>query len=156
MRSGFKQAFTLVELLVVLGILALLMATMIASLGQAKEDVKIQAAVSEVKAITQALLAAENLIEDGDLDQMEDRDLDKSSLGMIFGQGERGRDGNRIPVLLMGKLGRDGKMRDPWNTPYKVSIRKRNAGVRLDSTVGNLQTGYYMPNFYRLSAEERK
>ena len=44
-------------------------------------------------------------------------------------------------------------MRDPWNKPYVVRIKEGriNRPENLD-----LGTCYYLPNFYRLSEEERR
>ena len=41
-------------------------------------------------------------------------------------------------------------------TAYKVTIRKGDATVKIESASGSLSTGYYLPNFYRLSAKERQ
>jgi hypothetical protein len=46
-------------------------------------------------------------------------------------------------------------MLDPWGTPYKVTIKKGSATLQLKTMTGALNTGYYLPNFYRISEEER-
>ena len=49
-----KSAFTLVELLVVLGIVAMIMAAFTSSMASAQQRAKISRATSEVKLISQA------------------------------------------------------------------------------------------------------
>ena len=55
----------------------------------------------------------------------------------------------------MASLRSGGKMLDPWNTPDKISI-KAGETLKLTKTMSNVKTGYFLPNFYRLSEEERK
>ena len=153
-----KRGFTLIELLVVLGMIAAIMAALTTSISGAQERARIQKATSEVKVISQAILGYENYARGGryDLKPVEKADADASSLGFLLGRGENADSGGRIPVLLMQALTKGGKMLDPWGSPYKVTIRKGDAQVRIESASGTLQTGYSLPNFYRLSATERK
>jgi hypothetical protein len=55
----------------------------------------------------------------------------------------------------MAQLKGGQKMLDPWGTPYKITIREGSGGIKPQFSVGG-DTGFYLPNFYRLSAEERK
>lgn len=153
-----KRGFTLIELLVVLGLIATIMAALTASISGAQERARIQKASSEVKSISQAILAYENYSRGGkfELEPMEKVDADQSSLGFLLGKGDNADSGGRIPVLLMQALSSGGKMMDPWGSPYKVTIRKGDAQVKIESANSNLRTGYFLPNFYRLSASERK
>ena len=61
-----------------------------------------------------------------------------------------------MPALLMASLSAGNKLRDPWGTPYKVTIREGSASVKIESASSTMQTGFYLPNYYRLSPEERK
>lgn len=150
-----KSAFTLVELLVVLGIVAMIMAAFTSSMASAQQRAKISRATSEVKLISQAILSYENYDQGNELPSMANQDADQGSIGFLIGNGGASKSG-KIPALLMAQLSSGGKMLDPWGTPYKISIKPGNASVKLTSASGTMQTGYYLPNFFRLSAEERK
>ncbi len=150
-----KKAFTLVEVMVVLAVMAVIMATFTTSISSAQLRAKISRAESEVKLISQAILAYENYSDDNELPSMTNQDADEGSIGFLIGNGGSS-DSGKIPALLMAQLSSGGKMLDPWNTPYKISIKPGNANINLESATGSMQTGYYMPNFYRLSPEERK
>ncbi len=149
-----RRGFTLVELLAVVGILALLMGTLTYSLSQAQEKSRMARAESEVKVIAQAILAYENYDKNHELSAMEDVDADEGSLGFLLGNGESTSSGDKVPTLIMAQLRSGGKLLDPWNTPYKVSIKPGTA--QLAVTPVNMSTGYYYPNYYILSAEERE
>lgn len=154
MRS-IKKGFTLVELLVVLCVLGMIMAAFTTSVTAAQQRARVSKAETEVKTISQAILAFENYDENHELPTMTDQDADKNSIGFLIGDGGSTESG-KIPVLLMAQLTSGGKMMDPWNTPYKISIKEGSANVRLESAAGSMQTGFYLPNFYRLSPEERR
>lgn len=153
MRST-KQGFTLVELMVVLGMIGMIMAALTSSVMGAQKRAQIAKAESEVKVITQAILSYENYKHD--LPPLTNRDADANSLGFLLGDGGSSEMGGKIPVLLMGQLKSGGKMMDPWNMPYRVTIRPSGASVKLKNAAGTMQTGFYLPNFYRLSQEERQ
>lgn len=149
-----KRGFTLIELMVVIAMIAILMAAVGTSVGKSRERARIERARSDVKVITQAILAWENYDRGGknELQEMNDEEADSSSLKFLLGQGEAAKSG-QIPALLAAQLSAGGKMRDPWGSPYRVRI-KEGAIQRPDNL--NLSTCYYIPNLYRLSAEERK
>lgn len=149
-----KRGFTLIELMVVIAMIAILMAAVGTSVGKSRERARMERARSDVKVITQAILAWENYDRGGknELQEMNDEEADSSSLKFLLGQGEAAKSG-QIPALLAAQLSAGGKMRDPWGSPYRVRI-KEGAIQRPDNL--NLSTCYYIPNLYRLSAEERK
>lgn len=151
-RFGNRPAFTLLELMVVLGMIAVIVGAMTTSVAAARERARIQRATSDVKVISQAILAYENWSRSGDLQTMERRDADSGSLGFLLGN-EQAESGGKVPILLMAQLRNGGKMTDPWGTPYKVTIRQGNisAAQRIQ-----LKTGYFLPNFYRLGEGERQ
>lgn len=150
-----KRGFTLIELMVVIAMIAIFMTAVGTSVGQTRERARIEKARSDVKVISQAILAWENYTRGGgknELDEMNDEEADSSSLKFLLGQGESATSG-QIPTLLMAQLAAGGKMRDPWGSPYHIRI-KEGAIVRPDNL--NLSTCFFVPNFYRLTAEERK
>ena len=149
-----KRGFTLIELMVVIAMIAVLMTAVGTSVGKTRERARMERARSDGKVITQAILAWENYDRGGknELQEMNDEEADNSSLKFLLGQGETAKSG-QIPSLLMAQLSAGGKMRDPWGTPYRIRI-KQGAIQRPDNL--NLSTCYYIPNLYRLSAEERK
>ena len=150
-----RKGFTLVEVLVVLAILAMLMAAVTTSLAGAKRRARIAKAESEVKVITQAILSYENWDEAHSLPTMENRDADSGAVGFLIGHAGSARSGE-IPTLLMAQLNDGGKMMDPWDTPYKITIREGSVSFKAETASGTLQTGYFYPNYYRLSEEERE
>ena len=148
-----KKGFTLVELIVVIAMIAIFMASVGTAVGKTAERARIEKARSDVKVISQAILAWENYSRGGkhELREMNDEEADSSSLAFLLGQGESATSGN-IPELIAAQLA-GGKMRDPWGRPYVVRIKegKIDRPENLD-----LGTCYYLPNFYRLSEEERR
>jgi len=157
MTSNDRRGFTLVELLVVVAMISVILGAISTSVTAAQNRARVQKATSDVKVISQAILAYENY-ERGNafkLPTMEKVDADMGSIGFLIGQGETAQSGGKIPALLMASLQGGGKMRDPWGTPYKITIRE-GAGRASGSTAGgSLQTGYFLPNFYRLKEGER-
>lgn len=153
MNSIFKlrQGFTMVELLVVVAMLAILMASMTVSVSSARRKASINKATSEVKVISQTLLAYENFTKNG-LPTLSDAEVDEGSLGFLFGRGGDAEEGGQQIVLLQGAL-RRGKMLDPWGTPYRVRITQGE--VKVPGAMGQLRTGFMLPNIDRLSKEER-
>ncbi len=149
-----KRGFTIVELIVVIAMIAVFMASAASAVGKTRERARIEKARADVKVVSQAILAWENYSRGGrhELREMNDEEADSSSLAFLLGQGESATSGG-IPALLMAQLTADGKMRDPWNRPYLIRIKegKIDRPENLD-----LGTCYYLPNFYRLSKEERK
>ena len=143
------------ELLVVVGMIAILIGTLSTSFTSSMRRARIQKATAEVKVISQAILAYENWARGSgtfELEPMNKRDADSGSLGFLLGQ-EAAKSGGKIPAMLMAQLQSGGKMLDPWGTPYKITIKEGSisAAQRL-----SLWTGYYLPNFYRLADGERQ
>jgi len=153
MRST-RKAFTLVELMVVLSVVGMLIGSLTVSVSNAQQRAKVSKAESEVKIISQAILAYENY--KNELPTMTDRDADSGAIGFLIGDGGNADSGGKIPALLMASLSGGGKMTDPWNTPYKISIKPGSAGVKMEGASQMMQTGFWTPNFYRLDGEERQ
>ena len=159
-----RKAFTLVELLVVVGMIALLMGALTVSVAGAQKRAKIEKARSDVKIISQAILASENYASGGGykLDPVggtspsEGEVAGPSLLRDLLGQGRSAESGGKIPALLLAALRSDSVMYDPWGKPYRIQIKAGSANVMMTSAASSLITGYFLPNFYRLSAKERQ
>ena len=156
--TSSKRGFTLVELLVVVGMIAVLMGAITTSVSGANERARIQKATSEVKVVTQAILAYENWDQGGgrrELPTLNKQDVEKGSIGFILGDGGDAASGGKIPVLLMAALSSGGKMIDPWGTPYKVTIKENSFSIKPGAASSSLQTGFFLPNWYRVGRSER-
>ena len=162
--------FTLIELLVVVGMIAVILGALTVSVNAAQTRARVQRATSDVKAITQAILSYE-VWNGGQLETKGSRgsagggvDANMSSLGFLLGKGSaKGVEGGKgasggsegLPVLLMAQLKSGGAMVDPWGMPYKVTIAEKNSAIKLKTVTGQLKTGYWLPNFYRIGEGER-
>lgn len=156
--SGKRRGFTLVELMVVIAMIALIMGAMASAVTSAQERSREQKALSEVKVISQAVLAYENWDRGSgryELPTLTEADCDRSNLSFLIGEGEGAKSGGTIPAQLIAQLQR-GAMRDPWGTPYRITIRKGGANVKMQSATGTLRTGFYLPNYYHLTEAERR
>ena len=159
MTLSNRRGFTLVELLVVVGMIAILMGAMTSAVQSARQRARIQKATSDVKVISQAILAYE--IWNGDeLPTLGSRgraasgaEANEGSLGFLMGKGNAqgvvgGNGSGELPVLLMAQLRSGGSIVDPWGTPYKVTIAESKSNIKLKTVTGALTTGYWLPNFY--------
>jgi len=149
-----ERGFTLVEMMVVVAMIAIFMAAVGTAVGKTNERARIEKARSDVKVISQAILAWENYSRGGtsELREINDEEADSSVLGFLLGKGESANSGE-IPTLLMAQLSAGGKMRDPWGKPYIVRVREGKISRPENLDLG---TCYSLPNLYRLSAEERR
>lgn len=149
-----NRGFTLVELIVVVAMIAIFMASVGTAIGKTRERARIEKARSDVKVISQAILAWENYSRGGkrELMEMNDVEADSSSLAFLLGKGESAMSGD-IPALIMASLAAGGKMRDPWNRPYLLRIKEGKIDRPKNLDLG---TCYFLPNLYRLSEEERR
>lgn len=157
-RTNGRNGFTLVELLVVVGMIAVLMGAMTTSARAARHRARVQKATSDVKVISQAILAYENYNRNGSsykLPTLTRAEAGKDSLGFLLGASGTTLSGERIPTLLQTALTTGGKILDPWGHPYLVTIRSGGATLKTETATGSLNTGYALPNFYRLSEDER-
>lgn len=162
--TSTKRGFTLVELLVVLAMIGVIMAALTTSVRAAQQRARIQRATSDVKVLSQAILASENYSQGGKFELQaiggsgpsSGADADASTLKDVLGLGRSADSGGKLPVLIDTALQSGGKMLDPWGTPYKIQIKEGDPNVRISSASGSMCTGYTLPNYYRLSEEERK
>ena len=150
-----RRAFTMIELIVVVGMIAILMATMGVSTVQARRRALIAKATKEAKEMTNAILSFEQYAEGRTLEQYAKgswADCTESSMAMILGK-VSGGNGNQIPVLYNAKLV-NGVLVDPWGRPYQYMIEKCTGWEGTD--VPKLLTAPVLPNYFRLSDKERR
>lgn len=151
-----KRAFTLIELLVVMGMLAVLIGAIGSSVSQARRRAMISKATQDVKEMTNAILAFENIAVNRSLEKYSTgswQPASEGSLKMILG-GETTESGKPAPVLYNAQI-TGGQILDPWGKPYEFIIRKVSEEGRI-SDGQRFITAPILPNFYRLTDDERQ
>lgn len=149
-----KRGFTLLELLVVIGMLAILMGALVTSVSKARTRAKIAKATQDTKEMTNAILAFENIAQNRSLEKYATgwTKASESSLQIILG-GAPTESGEPSPVLYNAQI-RNGQILDPWGHPYEFTIRRVSEQGR-QSTGQQFMTAPVLPNFFRLTDEER-
>ena len=148
-----KRGFTLIELLVVIAMIAVLTGAASSSVMRARKRSQIARAETEVREMTNAILAYENYARDHDLGNAGSfstwTKASKGSLGFILGDGKDG-NGKDIPVLYNAAMTAKGELKDPWGMDYEFMIVEAGEAVRESSDkVGKgLETFLYLPNLY--------
>lgn len=154
-----EKGFTLVELLVVIGMLMLLAGAITTSVAGAHRRAKIQQATIEAQELTKMILAYENFGKNYSLDAhvMEDQQATEQSLAFILGKESAQVKGQRgdISVLFNAAIKKSGRILDPWGNPYYVTIRRDTLSQKENS---NLRFNSYVvfPNYNRRPADELK
>lgn len=154
-----KQGFTLVELIVVIGMLMLLAGAVTSSVSGAHRRAKIQQATVEAQEMTKAILSYENYGKNFSLDAhvMEDQQATEQSLGFILGKENMQNQGQsgKMPVLFNAAVTRSGKILDPWGNPYYVTIKKDTVSQQ-DNNRMSFNSYVVFPNYNRRPADELK
>ena len=121
-----RKAFTLIELMVVVAMIALLMAAMTTSISKARTRAKIAKATQEAKELTNAVLAYEQYANNHSLEDVATGggwvECNEGSLKMVLG-GLTGENGEKIPVLYNAALTGNGRMRSPVTKSALSSFR---------------------------------
>ena len=136
-----SNAFTLVEMLVVLGMLSILMGVTFTGLGKARTQARIVKANAEIRELMNAWLAYEAAYDDWPMkfENAARLDADKTSLAELLGEN------NTDTVFLNAQLVDDFFV-DPWGTPYKFSIVKETGDNKATDEFGAAIT---FPNRHR-------
>lgn len=145
-----KNGFTLVELLVVIGMIAALMGGASVGFARAREQAKISKATADVKEITNAILAYENFA-GGSLESVASSangEASKSTLGFITGHASNSGSGE-VPVIYNAQFSGSGKILDPWGNPYRVKIEEPQGSVLEVDPIGPKEMSVCMPNMNR-------
>ena len=149
-----KRGFTLVELLVVIGMIAVLTGATSSAIIKARRRSQTARATSECREITNAILAYENWSDDhtlvaqkfGSWKNAEEGDLD-FILGM---KSSSSSPDKKVPVLYNGAV-RGGKILDPWGVPYKIQVKDMGAAQQSSDQLGNGLNAYlFVPNQNRV------
>ena len=154
-----RKGFTLVELLVVIGMIAILTGAASSSVMRARKRSQIARAETETREMTNAILAYENWDDDHSLKRIASKfsswtDAKEGNIGFLLGN-ENNKQG-KIPVLFNASIV-GGEAKDPWGTAYQIMVRDAgNASESSADQVGRgLSTFMYLPNLNRLTKEER-
>ena len=113
--TSSRSAFTMIEMLVVLGMLGILMGVTFGGIGSARSRARVAKATAEVRELVNAILAYEvGKGRDFDIISSSPKDATEGNLQGLMG-------GNNEPVYLNAALV-DGAFRDPWGTPYRFRV----------------------------------
>ena len=151
-----RRAFTLVELLVVIAMIAVLTAAAGAAVNSARKRAKIGRARTEAQEITNAILSYANYTEDGTLGEiasgLNNVPASLTTLKFLVGQGPKQR-GSDVPILYAaGAAKGNGAFVDPWGHPYRVTVKK---GKKVSPpSVPTMNIRLFFPNWHRLGGGE--
>ena len=153
-----KKGFTLIELLVVIGMIAVLTGAASSAVMKARKRSQIARAETEVREMTNAILAYENWDDDHSLKNYQTskswKDATESSLQFILG-GVQNKQG-KVPVLYNAAVV-GGNLRDPWGTTYQYMIANSGDAEASNDQVGKgLSTYMFPPNLWRLTKDEQE
>jgi len=108
-----REAFTLMEMMVVIGMLGVLMGVTFSGIGQARTRARVAKASAEVRELVNAILAYEAAEEALEVTP-EPVEANATTLKELLGDAGG-------PVYLNMKS-RDGVFRDPWGQPYRFRV----------------------------------
>ena len=108
-----SSAFTLMEMMVVTGMLAILMGVAFTGLGRARVQARVAKANAEVRELVNALLSyeAENEL----LEVSDAKDATTGNLSMLLG-------GTGSDKVYLNASMVNNAFRDPWGTPYRYRV----------------------------------
>lgn len=115
-----SNAFTLIEMMVVLGILGILMSVAVSGIGQARSQARVTKATSELRELMNAWLSYEAAYGDWPSDMNVDGtglDATETNLKLLLGQGA-----DKIVYLNAPMTGSPAAFRDPWGTEYRFKL----------------------------------
>lgn len=115
-KSARLNAFTLVEMLIVTGMIGVLLGVAATGLGQAKKQARITKANVEVRELVNAWLSYEASFDDWPIAMAanEDTEATEDNLKDLLG-------GDGELVFLNAPIV-NGAFRDPWGTPYHFRL----------------------------------
>lgn len=136
-----SMAFTLVEMMVVVGMLAILMGVAFSGLSQARKQSKIAKANAEIRELVNAILAYEAQVEELEI-AATPTDATEANIKDLLGEGQT------QTVFLNAQLDRKA-FRDPWGTPYRYRIIEEDLSSSIDANSTRLSAAVTFPNRHR-------
>jgi len=138
--STRSNAFTLIEMMVVTGMLAILMGVAFSGIGQARNQAKVAKANAEVRELINAWLSYEAAYDDWPVNVTGDSIVaDKSSLNELLG-------GNEDKAVYLNAQLTGGYFLDPWGTPYQFRLLNKSGQ---DSKTEEFPAAVTFPNRHR-------
>jgi len=111
-----STAFTLIEMMVVMGMLGILMGVAFSGIGQAKNQARVAKANAEVRELVNAWLSYEAAYDDWPATVEGDNlDATAANLKELLG-------GNDDKVVYLNAQLVNGAFLDPWGTPYRFRV----------------------------------
>jgi prepilin-type N-terminal cleavage/methylation domain-containing protein len=114
-KNRSTNAFTLIEMMVVTGMLAILMGVAFSGIGQARAQERIAKANAEIRELMNAWLAYEAAYDVWPVKVNGDLDATEANLKELM-------DGNQDGTVYLNVPLVNGAFRDPWGTPYKFRV----------------------------------
>ena len=126
-----STAFTLIEMMVVLGMLGILMGVAFSGIGQARNQARIAKANAEVRELMKAWLSYEAAYDNWPVMVKGDSlDADATNLKELMGD-------NQDKVVYLNAQLVNGAFRDPWGTPYRFRLLdKTGSGNKAEESFG--------------------
>lgn len=110
------MAFTLIEMMIVTGMLAVLMGVAFSGVGHARRQAKIAKAHAEIRELMNAWMAYEAAYDDWPLEMQGDEiDATEDNLKELLG-------GNQDNTVYLNVDIDRGAFRDPWGTAYRFRL----------------------------------
>jgi len=111
-----SMAFTLIEMMIVVGMLAILMGVSFSGIGQARNQARVAKANAEVRELINAWLSYEAAYDDWPVNVVGDNLVaNKANLQELLGE-------NQDNTVYLNVQLTAGEFRDPWGTPYQFRL----------------------------------
>lgn len=111
-----SMAFTLIEMIVVLGMIGILLSVAASGIGAARNQARVAKANAEVRELVNAWLSYEAAYDDWPVSVSgDDIEATSSNLKELLGQ-------NDDSVVYLNAQLVNGAFRDPWGTPYRFRL----------------------------------
>jgi len=134
------MAFTLVEMMVVTGMLAILMGVAFSGIGQARKQAKIAKANAEIRELVNAILSYETEVDELVITATP-VDATEANLKELIGEGQTETVYLNVPM--------DRKaFRDPWGNPYRYRIIEESVDS-IDANQTRVSAAVTFPNRHR-------
>jgi len=134
-----STAFTLIEMMVVMGMLGILMGVAFSGIGKARTQARVAKANVEVRELINAWLSYEAAYDDWPVQINGELEATAGNLKDLLGKGDD------AVVYLNAQLV-NGAFRDPWGTPYKFRLLSESGQ---DEVTETFSASIAFPNRFR-------